>query len=182
MYTYCIFLRGVNVNGIKIKMVDLKALLISFGYENPKTILATGNIILSFDTPIENLNDFKLDLEAKLSDYFSYQAFLFIRDYESINNLVNAADKLKLPDDYHTYALILDEPDTQSELIDEFNNLSSTENESLSAINADVFWIIKKGNTLLSDFGKKALGKKYFKSKLTSRNMNTIRKIHKQMS
>ena len=44
---YCVFLRGINVNGIKIKMQDLKAVLTNLGFTDVKTILATGNVILT---------------------------------------------------------------------------------------------------------------------------------------
>lgn len=181
MYKYCVFLRGINVNGIKIKMADLKVLLVSLGYKNPKTVLATGNIVLSFEEKINDLPSFTKDLEAKLSQHYDYEAFLFVRDFQAIESLVNKAEGLQTNDDCHTYALILDEPHTFKELEDVYQTYQHTDSESITQIASDMFWIIEKGNTLLSEFGKKALGKKYFKSKLTSRNMNTIRRIYNQM-
>jgi len=38
---YCVFLRGINVNGIKIKMDALKKAFQRMGFTNVKTILAT---------------------------------------------------------------------------------------------------------------------------------------------
>ena len=46
--TFVAFLRGINVGGKhKVPMVDLKKYCLEIGLENPKTILNSGNLILS---------------------------------------------------------------------------------------------------------------------------------------
>ena len=45
MINYCAFLRGVNVNGRKLKMADACHFLESAGLSNLKSVLATGNFI-----------------------------------------------------------------------------------------------------------------------------------------
>jgi uncharacterized protein (DUF1697 family) len=43
MNSYAVFLRGINVGGINIKMADLKRALESKGFDGVKTLLASGN-------------------------------------------------------------------------------------------------------------------------------------------
>lgn len=46
MAKFVVFLRGVNVGGVKVLMKDLSALLESAGYLEVKTLLASGNVVL----------------------------------------------------------------------------------------------------------------------------------------
>lgn len=181
MYKYCIFLRGINVNGVKFKMKDLVTGMHRLGYSNVETVLATGNIILGVDSPINHLDEFKLILQQQLSDLFKYEAFLFVRDFAWIETQLNKYNNLNIPDNHQTYCLILDHKTTSVELFDIYNQVNLGKYEKLLNSDEDLLWIVEKGFTLLSEFGKKALGKKYFKDKLTSRNMNTITKMYNKM-
>src|SRR5690348_3428016 len=42
---YVAFLRGINVGGVVVKMVDVKELFTSLGFEDIRTLLASGNIV-----------------------------------------------------------------------------------------------------------------------------------------
>ena len=46
---YAVFLRGINISGKKIPIKELKAILSKNGYPNAKTLLNSGNIVLSSD-------------------------------------------------------------------------------------------------------------------------------------
>ena len=42
----CVFLRGINVNGVRLKMKDLKNVFEDSGFEDVKTVLSTENVII----------------------------------------------------------------------------------------------------------------------------------------
>ncbi|MFT4913614.1 MAG: hypothetical protein ACI9YM_002215 [Brevundimonas sp.] len=52
-------LRGVNVGGVKVLMTELKTVADTLGLANPRTLLASGNLVVDSDAE-------PLDLEARL--------------------------------------------------------------------------------------------------------------------
>jgi uncharacterized protein (DUF1697 family) len=42
-------LRGVNVGGVKVPMADLKAIATAAGFGDPRTLLASGNLVVESD-------------------------------------------------------------------------------------------------------------------------------------
>ena len=50
--SYVLLLRGINVNPTtKVAMADLRALLVGLGYEDVRTLLQSGNVLLSSPKP-----------------------------------------------------------------------------------------------------------------------------------
>lgn len=49
MTRYAAFLRGVNVGGVSLRMAEVAAVFTDAGFDNVKTILASGNALL--DSP-----------------------------------------------------------------------------------------------------------------------------------
>jgi len=171
----CIFLRGINVNGIKIKMKDLNDFFIKLGYIEVRTILATGNIIISINKPMKDINH-KEYIETELSNTFSYDAHVIIRSMSEIEEICMEASKIQLSVDFHLYVLLFNSDEVAMEVATLFETIHST-NERLIPLRRDIFWIVEKGETLKSKFGTKILGYKKYKDKLTSRNFNTIKKM-----
>ena len=172
---YCIFLRGINVNGIKIKMNDLKDFFIKLGFIEVKTILATGNIIISMHEGMKNIN-LKEYLETELSKTFSYDAHVIIRSMSEIEVICMKANEIQLPEEYHLYVLLFNSEEVAMEVGTIFETIHST-SERLIPLRRDMLWIVAKGETLKSEFGSKILGNKKYRDKLTSRNFNTIKKM-----
>ncbi len=176
-----IFLRGINVNGITIKMDDLKKVMEELQYQQVRTILASGNILVTaMDTEIA-IEKHKHRMEEALSKKFSYEAFLFIKTTEQICNMIEEASTHKVPEGYHHYVLLSDDNGIDKRLKQEFELCQKEESEQLITGEYGVYWIVPKGNTLKSEFGKKVLGKREFKSLITSRTMNTIDKMKQYM-
>ena len=48
MTQYAMFLRGVNVGGVNLKMADVASALTDAWFADVRTILATGNVTLGF--------------------------------------------------------------------------------------------------------------------------------------
>lgn len=171
------FLRGINVNGIKIKMKDLEKILLENGYAEATTILATGNVILESNQQDWTFAMHKAHIEKVLSEAFQYEAYVFLRSAEQIYQGVAHAQSMKPTEADHHYYLVAEDSEVGKRLQILFDQCKKAEGEQFIAADQGLYWIVPKGDTLNSEFGNKVLGKKEFKSILTSRNMNTMRKI-----
>lgn len=173
---YCAFLRGVNVKGTNMKMVDVCNVFKDAGMENVSSILASGNIVFSSE---KNVSDLKKILEKSMSEYFSYEAFLFIKSLKEIENFWSG-NPFEKNENFHSYTFVGNKG-VEAVLMKEFEESSKVENEKGEIINDIFYWQVPKGNTLDSSFGK-ILGKKSMKDQFTSRNINTFEKILKKMN
>ena len=154
-----------------MKMAEVCKVFSNAGTSEVSSVLATGNLIFSSD---KSAADLKIILEKAMSDYFNYEAFLFIKSEKEVVAIFENSPFTKA-DDLHIYAFVGTE-DIESVLLEEFNK---SEHENATIIENIFYWQVPKGNTLDSDFGK-VLGKKSLKNKITSRNLNTIEKIMKK--
>jgi len=177
MKKFAIFLRGVNVNGISIKMEELRKVMEGMLYYDVKTILATGNVIVTTTDDRMTCEDHKKNIETGLSNHFGYEAFVIIKTPEQIKMILEESKGHVVPEGCHHYILLSNDSMIAEELMEQFELCAIGENEKLILGNNGTYWIVPKGNTLQSDFGKKILGKKKFKNLLTSRTMNTIEKL-----
>jgi len=171
---YCAFLRGINVKGTNMKMADVCQVFKNAGMKDVSSILASGNIVFSSDKKVEEL---KTILEKAMSEYFSYEAFLFVKSQEETEIFWNSIPFDK-SDELHIYAFV-GIPGVEKVLMEEFQKAARVENEKAEIINNIFYWQVPKGNTLDSTFGK-VLGKKSLKDQFTSRNVNTFEKVLKK--
>lgn len=173
---FCAFLRGVNVKGTAMKMDKLKEAFKEMGFENCKTILATGNVIFVCDNSLTG-GELRAFIEQKLSSFFDYDANVFIRSAKEVTNMVTAGNTISHSEDNHLYVLISDEKELLLELRELFNKVVHEPGEEFIVEADTAFWTVPKGSTLSSEFGSKVLGSKKYKSALTSRNQNTMEKV-----
>ncbi|WP_288374562.1 DUF1697 domain-containing protein [uncultured Chryseobacterium sp.] len=171
---YCAFLRGVNVKGTNMKMADVCQVFKDAGMKDVNSVLASGNIVFSSD---KNADELKTILEKAMSEYFSYEAFLFVKSQEETGKFWNSIPFDKR-DELHIYGFV-GIPGVEKVLMEEFKKAGLVENERAEIINDIFYWQVPKGNTLDSAFGK-VLGKKGLKDQFTSRNVNTFEKILKK--
>jgi uncharacterized protein (DUF1697 family) len=168
---YCAFLRGVNVKGTNMKMADVCQVFKDAGMADVISILASGNVVFSSGKKVEEL---KKILEKAMSEHFSYEAFLFVKSQEEVENFWNG-NPFEKNENLHSYAFIGNDG-VENILMQEFEKASKTESENAKIVNNIFYWQVPKGNTLDSTFGK-ILGKKSLKDQFTSRNINTFEKI-----
>lgn len=91
MTTQIAFLRGINVGAHKrIAMADLRELLAELGYADARTLLQSGNIVLSAEDSPEKL---ARKLEAEISGRFGVQTSVIVRTREQLEAVV-ACDPL----------------------------------------------------------------------------------------
>jgi uncharacterized protein (DUF1697 family) len=84
--TYAAFLRGINVGGhTLIKMEDLRAEIGSLGFQNVKTILASGNVL--FEAPPENTTKLSQSIAHKLRERLGREITVIVRTMGDIRAL-----------------------------------------------------------------------------------------------
>ena len=183
---YCAFLRGVNVKGTAMKMDRLAASFSEMGFDNIRTIQASGNVLFT-NTHNKNPEELKYMLEEGLSRYFDYEANVFIRNKKEIEEIITACGEIPTPEECHHYILLCDKKEYMKELKDIFEEISPSLPEQFLTYSSEgnalpeAVWIVPKGSTLSSEFGAKVLGSKKYKSIFTSRNRNTLEKVHKSL-
>ena len=180
--TYGVFLRGINVGGIQIKMDALKAAFTEMGFSGVQTVLASGNVVAAAPPEMAERAGLKRHIEQGLSERFSYEAYVLLRDAAEIAYLVTAAHTITVSADTHQYILLCDDPALPAELEALFVSTPHLPTEQFFQAGQDAMWLVPKGSTLKSDFGDKVLGSKKYKSRLTSRNINTIEKVSKLLN
>ena len=147
-----------------MKMAEVCHVFNQAGMQDVSSVLATGNIIFSSQS---NSSDFKFLLEKALSDYFNYEAHLFLKTAEEVKEIVSKNPFIKNTD-YHIYSFIGNHG-IEKILNQRFSEATKEENEEAELVGQNFYWQIKKGLTLDSQFGK-ILGNKNLKSAFTSRN------------
>lgn len=145
------------------------------GMKEVSSVLASGNILFSSDKKPSELKNI---LEKSMSEYFDYEAFLFLKNENEISEIVNN-NPFNKAEDLHIYVFVGIE-DVETLLMEEFSKSDKAENEKAEIVADTFYWQIQKGNTLGSTFGK-VLGKKKLKDKITSRNINTFERILKKL-
>ncbi len=172
---YCAFLRGVNVNKRKMLMADVCELFESVKMSDVVALLATGNIIFTSDIKKEMLKNI---LEETLSNHYSYEVSLFIKNLDEVKSIIDHNPFIS-DSNLHIYSFI-NEPGFETTLIAKYNSITPTINEKAIINNSLFYWQVSIGETLTSGFSK-VLGNKKLKSHFTSRNINTINKIYNKM-
>jgi uncharacterized protein (DUF1697 family) len=172
---FCAFLRGVNVKGTSMKMVEVCSVFEKEGMKNVSSILASGNILFSSG---KNKIELKKMLEKAMSGYFDYEAYLFLKDKNEIETIVTK-NPFKADPGFHIYGFAGTDK-IEKILMQEFEKAKKAKGEEARIIEKNFYWKVPKGNTLDSEFGK-ILGRKNLKDSFTSRNLNTFEKVLKKM-
>ena len=73
-------LRGVNVGGVKVPMAELKALAAAAGFGDPRTLLASGNLVVDSDAEPEVVAG---ELEQALEKRFGRRIDVIVRTPET---------------------------------------------------------------------------------------------------
>ena len=86
MTVYIGFLRGINVGGKnKIKMAELKKMLVTMGFVGAETYLQTGNILFHSDDTAEVL---RKRIELKISEQLGVSPTVVLRTAEQLGKII----------------------------------------------------------------------------------------------
>lgn len=170
MTRYVALLRGVNVGGANvIKMADLAEVVRALGYDDVKTVLASGNVLF---TTTDNSSMAKQKLEAALRERFGYEAWVHVLNQDAVAKIV-AAYPYPRSDERHAYVVFILKSEVRDELLAVELDPAVEQAESGDGV---IYWSVPKVSTLDSALGK-AQGSSRHKPWLTTRNLNTLEKL-----
>ncbi|HWA20360.1 MAG TPA: DUF1697 domain-containing protein [Devosia sp.] len=86
MTRYAAFLRGVNLGKRSVKSADLKSAFEAMGYDNVKTLLASGNVL--FDA--RAAKGLKEKLEAGLHEAFGFKIGVVLRSIDELKAIAKS--------------------------------------------------------------------------------------------
>lgn len=171
MTRYAAFLRGVNVGGINLKMADVARALEAAGFENVKTILASGNILLDSRSGVAAV---RAKAEGALRDEFGYEAWVLAYDLGTVATISEAYPFERQVDGHHSYVTFVSDEGVLAEL----SALAESPGpgERIQPGTGVVYWQVPRSTTRESMMGK-TMNKKRYKSSTTTRNLRTIDKV-----
>lgn len=167
---YAVLLRGVNVGGVTMKMADLRATLEQTGLRDVKTLLASGNAVV---TATKDPADVKGMVETALRQDFGYDAWVIVLTVDRLSELSAAVPYPADDPGVHAYVTFCTDPDILEELF-ALGNAAGQEQVRLGP--EAVAWTALKGATLESGLSR-ATAKPRYKSTTTTRNLRTLDKI-----
>ena len=173
-HTFAVFLRGINVGGIRIAMKDLCRVLSDAGFAEVQTVLASGNVVLRAETA--DPADVKESVQATLRAAFGYDAWVIVKNREQVAAIIDGYPFTPADDGVprHAYAVMTTGQDVVKKLLADCPGLSPVER---AAAGGDVlYWEVPKGSTLESKLSKHMAKAKY-KPLTTTRNLNTMHKV-----
>jgi uncharacterized protein (DUF1697 family) len=166
---YVALLRGVNVGGVNMKMADLAEVVRGLGYDDVKTVLASGNVLF---TTSESADAAKKHLEAALRERFGYEAWVHVLTRTAVAKIVDAYPFPRSAE-RHAYVVFILKSEVRDELLAVELDPAV---EQAEAGNGVIYWSVPKGSTLDSAMGRAQSAGKH-KQWLTTRNLNTLEKL-----
>jgi uncharacterized protein (DUF1697 family) len=171
MTRYAAFLRGINVGGVNMKMADLAAAFRDAGFENVRTILASGNVVLDARGSAASVRE---KAESALREAFGYEAWVLVYELDTIAAVADGYPFEAEVEGHHSYVTFVSDP----AVLDELAALAEDAGpgEKIARGDGVLYWQVLKSATLDSTIGK-TMGKKRYKSSTTTRNLRTLGKV-----
>jgi uncharacterized protein (DUF1697 family) len=169
MTKYAAFLRGVNVGGVNLKMAEVAKALTDAGFDNVRTILASGNVLLESRSKVDAV---RKKAEKALRDAFGYDAWVLAYDIDTVAAIAAAYPFEREVPEHHSYVTFVSDPD----VLDELAALEPGPSELIERGEGVVYWQVPRTKSLESSMGK-TMGKKRYKSSTTTRNLRTLEKV-----
>lgn len=169
MTRFVALLRGVNVGGITVKSADLADVVRGLGYDDVRTVLASGNVLFATD---ESATTAKKRLEGALGERFGYEAWVHVLTAAAVAKIAEGFPFERVAD-RHAYVVFVVKPEVRRELL--ATELGPAE-EQIEPGDGVIYWSVPKGSTLHSAFGKAQSASRH-KPWLTTRNLNTLEKL-----
>ncbi|MEE1621547.1 DUF1697 domain-containing protein [Zafaria sp. Z1313] len=177
-HRYAVFLRGINVGGIRIKMKDLAAALTAAGFTGVATFLASGNVVLGSDAdPADGgAEHVKSAVESTLREAFGYEAWVVVFTPGELTEIVDGYP-FEAPSDgvpHHDYAVLTTGEDVAAALAAEMVEPSPIERVATGRL--ALYWQVPKGASLETAVAR-ASAKSKLATRTTTRNLKTLRRV-----
>lgn len=169
---YAVLLRGVNVGGVKVTMAELRAAFTAAGFDDVKTLLASGNVLVDRDAPPAEV---KAMAERVLRETFVYEAWVLVYDLGQLREIVEGYPFVRDDEVQHPYVVFSEDGVSAGELAATEGLDPELERVQLGP-HGVLYWQVDRGETLTSTVGK-ASGRARYKSTTTTRNLRTVEKL-----
>ncbi|WP_043445909.1 DUF1697 domain-containing protein [Arthrobacter sp. L77] len=167
---YAIFLRGVNVGGVTLRMADLRDLLAGLPVSDVATVLASGNATCASALGGEQLRD---RVEEALRARFGYPARVIVVEHAELADIAASVPRREDADS-HTYVTLFRGPEDQAALVDEARGLG--EEPVVLTGGTAIAWFPPKGRSTDVPLAK-LLARARHAANSTTRNLNTVDKV-----
>lgn len=171
MKTYIVLLRGINVGGHKkVPMAELRELLSKSGFENVKTYIQSGNVILqSKEKSTENIESI---VRKSIIDHFGFEVPVIAKTRTELQVIFDTCPFSQEKKENSYFVLLSDIP--KAEQVNTVEEITY-ENEEFDIINDCLYFHSSIG------YGNSKFNMNLFEKKLnvsaTSRNFKTMIKL-----
>ncbi|MEJ8846164.1 DUF1697 domain-containing protein [Variovorax rhizosphaerae] len=172
MTRHVALLRGVNVNGITIRSVDLKKLFVELGFANVRTVLASGNVLFDATGSAATL---KKRIEAALRERFAYDAWIVLQTQAQLADVAAAWPFERIDDERHPYVVFSSDAKVLNALIHQSAPIDPAV-ERLQAGKGVLYWQCPRGSSTDTPVAR-LLAKPVYKTSITTRNLRTVEKL-----
>ena len=173
MIIYISMLRGINVSGHKkVKMVELKRLYDSLGFNDVKTYIQSGNIIFKTNNKSISSSELIKKIELTIKEAYGFEVQVFIRTISELEKIINDNTFIEL-DTSKLHVTFLSDHITNIH-IKEINEVKD-ELEKYFFSDKEIYLFLPKG------YGRTSLSNDFFEKKLsvkaTTRNWRTVNNL-----
>lgn len=172
---YAAFLRAINVGNRIVKMEVLKRIFDSFSIDDVETFITSGNVL--FRSSNAKVRSMEEQFEAGLKKALLYEVPVFVRSAAEIKKiLLRDPFRNSRTDSIQTYVTLLRDKPSKS-LIESLYSYRSNVDE-FEVDGRELYLLVRKneGKSLVTNM----LIEKKLKMAGTTRNMNTIARIHEK--
>lgn len=171
MKTYIVLLKGINVGGHKkVPMAELRELLGKSGFENVRTYIQSGNVILQSSE--NNLGHIEDTIKKEIFDHFGFEVSVLAKTPQSLKQIFDDSPFLEEKKTASYFMMLHDTPD---DALVKVALEKIYDGEVYYIINDCIYYYSTKG------FGKAKFNANFFERKLktfaTARNYRTMAKL-----
>lgn len=166
-----VLLRGVNVGGVRVPMGPLAAALRDAGFERVRTVLATGNVVLSADGDLEAI---ARRVTRGIEERFGHRVDAIAVTPDAVRSAVEGYPFQRAAD-RHAYVVFV----SDQAVLEAAGGLAADLDPDVERIRIAgrvLYWDAPKGQTLTTAFGRR-YGRWQAAGVATTRNLNTLEKI-----
>lgn len=178
MTKYVALLRGINVGGRTVKMDLLRKMFESLGYSEVATLLASGNVV--FEAGAGSAAAIKTKIEKEIAKTFDFDVHIILRSEQEIHALIKSDPfkGVKVTPKTRLYITFLSEK-PKSKLKIPYSSLGGGYViRTVKPSHIESMLDLAKGGTV----DAMAILEKEFGTQITTRNWNTVEKIHALMN
>ena len=170
---YIVLLRGINVGGNnKVSMASLRIALSEAGFEDVKTYINSGNLLLKSDLPINRINDL---VEDVIENTFGFKVYALTLSEDIFKNIAKTLPNEWVNNsDMKCDVMFLWSDIDDSKILESLTIRPGIDN--IKYVKGAVLWSIDRARINKSGLNK-IVGTSIYK-KITIRNCNTVRKLN----